>query len=641
MFATLRKYVKSAVIVVLFGLLILSFAIFQTNDSFAPQLSSNVVVAGSRKVTAQDFANDFNNRKQELEQRNDQPISLEEAARNGLPNQLLQLMASEEALSEAISKLGVRASPNLIVAQLREIPAFFNQITGKFDPEAYRGRLQENNTTDKKFEALIGDGIAREHFFTGLQAGLINPRTYGAFQAVYALENRAASVIVVDPGKVPAPAPPTEAQLATFLTEVADRVRKPEIRRLTIVRFSTKEMAPTMPVNEEEVTKLYEFRKDQVSKPELRTVIQVPAKDQATAAAIAARLNKGEDANAIAKALGVTAITHTDKPKTAIIDRKVADAAFSLPAGQISRPVQGELGFAVVKVVSITPGQQIGLDQVRPQIEAEVKQRAAEQHIAELADKFEEAHASGASVADAAKTVGLAAITTPLLAANGNMADGKVAPGVSPKLLDTAFKLPLGGESDIENEGQGEYYVVRVEEVQPPALPTVDEIRPQLVRAFIAREYERRLQAKAEELAGRLRKGEAIETVASAVGARVSRLAGIDRMNAERQAQVVGAPFMQAALGAKAGDVFVAPAPGGGIIVAKVESVSAGEPQRLAQMTVAARQSISRDLFQTLQQQVGLSAVAAVKAKTYPEKARAALGLPPEEAPAAAKGKKG
>ena len=42
--------------------------------------------------------------------------------------------------------------------------------------------------------------------------------------------------------------------------------------------------------------------------------------------------------------------------KSAIIDPAIADAAFSLPSGEVSQPVQGRFGVALVKIGKIVPG---------------------------------------------------------------------------------------------------------------------------------------------------------------------------------------------------------------------------------------------------------------------------------------------
>ena len=47
--------------------------------------------------------------------------------------------------------------------------------------------------------------------------------------------------------------------------------------------------------------------------------------------------------------------------KSAIIDAAIADAAFSLPSGEISQPVPGRFGVALVKIGKIEPGDRTHL----------------------------------------------------------------------------------------------------------------------------------------------------------------------------------------------------------------------------------------------------------------------------------------
>src|SRR5205085_10753241 len=108
------------------------------------------------------------------------------------------------------------------------------------------------------------------------------------------------------------------------------------------------------------------FKKDTMSKPELRSIVQIPVKNAGQVQQVAQRLRAGEDPVAIAKSVGSEPVTYTDQPKSAITDRKVAEAAFALPAGQVSGAVQGELGLSVVKVNDVKPALTVPLEQAKP-----------------------------------------------------------------------------------------------------------------------------------------------------------------------------------------------------------------------------------------------------------------------------------
>jgi len=70
------------------------------------------------------------------------------------------------------------------------------------------------------------------------------------------------------------------------------------------VRFTPQSVPANTPIDEAEMKKLYEFRKDTLSKPEVRTVVQIPAKDAATAQKVTAALRAGQAPEAVAKSVG-------------------------------------------------------------------------------------------------------------------------------------------------------------------------------------------------------------------------------------------------------------------------------------------------------------------------------------------------
>ena len=62
-----------------------------------------------------------------------------------------------------------------------------------------------------------------------------------------------------------------------------------------------------------ELQKLYDFKKDTLSKPELRSVVQIPVKNAGQVQQVAQRLRGGEDPAAIAKSVGSSAVVHSTR----------------------------------------------------------------------------------------------------------------------------------------------------------------------------------------------------------------------------------------------------------------------------------------------------------------------------------------
>lgn len=630
MLAAFRVFAKSWVAAGLIGLLIIAFAVFGLQDVFSHQLGDSVVVAGSRKVSPADFRREFDAVRKRAEEQMGQPVSAEVAAENGLDRQVLQGLATREAFAELLHRMGIRPSDKDVVAQIAKIPAFFNPVSGQFDKALYQQRLAQNEMRPQAFEAMLRDEMAQQHLVSALTQALQAPRAYSALAAIYALENRDVSYLTIDPGSVPRPAAPTDAQLTAFMKENAAQLTMPEFRVLTVVRFSPQLVGANITVDEAELKKRYEFRKDTLSTPETRTLVQIPAKDAAAAKTITARLQAGAAPGVIAKSLGVDAISYDNRPQTAIADRKLAEAAFKLQPGQVAT-VQGDLGAAVVKVVAVAPGTTVSFEQARPALEAELRKDAAAEKVYALTQAYDEAHQKGANLTEAAEKAGVAATTIGPVAKDGRDQTGQSLGGLNQKLMDSAFSLPAGGESPVVEAGNGEYFAVRVEKIIPPALPPLAEVKPQLAQAWMMRETAKAMQAKADELAARVRKGESLDAVAASAGTKVTRVAAVDRRTGQ-QNPLVSPEILGHVFGGKPNDVFVARARNFAMVVGKVDATHVGDPAQLAMLAEQTRPQMTATIFREIGQSAQTAARDELKVKVDYNRARAAIGLPPLDA---------
>ena len=636
MLAAFRAFAKSWVAAILMGVLIFAFAVWGIRkDVFTGRFSDWVIKAGSRTVTSAEYKRQFDRYKSQLEQQSGQPIPNDVAAANGVDREVLQGLATREAFADLMRRVGIVPSDKLIAEQIQKIPAFFDPVTGRFDKRAYQQTLASNELSPASFESEMRDEIAEQHLGTAIISGLSVPRAYTALAAIYELEGRDVALLTLDPRSVPPPPVPTDAQLTQLMKENAGQLMRPEFRQLTVVQISPAQFAAGVPVDPAALQKQYNFRKDTLSKPETRSLVQIPAKDPATAGQIAARLSRGEDPAAIAKSIGVDAITYADKPQSAIPDKKLAAAAFQMKAGQV-QTVQGDLALAVVKVQAVTPGHVVTLEEIRPALEAEVKKDAASAKVYQLTQAYDDAAQKGATLVEAAKKAGIPTTSIGPVAKSGQDQTGKPVPGLSQKLMDAAFALPAGGESDLEDAGDGGYFAVRVEKVIPPALPALADIRPKLAQYWMVRELDARLAAKADELAARVRKGESLEAVAASAGGKVSRVAGLTRATAGQNREVSQAILGQV-FSVKPGEVFTARTNGVGYAVGRLEAIHAGEGPNLPLMAESARTQMSTAYIREVELAARNAARAKVKVSVDAQRARAALGLETAEKPGAAK----
>lgn len=636
MLANIRAFSKSWLAVGLLLLLVVAFAVTGMNDVFTGAVDNNVVSAGKHKISASDFKRRFDSQRSELEQQNG-PITPEMILASGLDAQLLRALAGQESVAELARRMGLTGSDAQVAAELAKSQALFNPVTGKFDPEIYAARLAEIQTTPATYEAMLRDEIATNHLLTGLAMGFRAPRIYAASIGAFALEQRDVAFMVVDPDMVARPAAPTDAELATFMQQNAARLTKPEFRQLSVIEFNPTPLEATAVVDPADVQTRFSFRQESLGRAETRTLVQISAADAAQAATIAARLGQGEDPAAVAKALNRPIVTLADRPRSALTDPQIAQAAFSLQPGQSSQPISAGLGFVVLKVTNVTPGQTVDFATERPKIEAEIRTKFAQDKIDEQVEAFETAQTAGSSFAASATAAGVTVRSIGPVSAQGQSPEGAPT-GLMPDILKTAFELTAGTASQVQDRGAGAYYAVRVDSVIPPALPALADIKPELTQAYLASKTIEAVTARAEALAERMRQGEAVEAVAASAGARVERITSLDRLRASQDpeiARTVGADMLNKMFGAKSGEVFTADAGAQRLIVAKLQAVRAGDVATAARVTEAQRPDLSRQLFQGMQGQAQAYALKEVKTRTDLARARTAIGIAPDQVTAA------
>jgi peptidyl-prolyl cis-trans isomerase D len=166
-----------------------------------------------------------------------------------------------------------------------------------------------------------------------------------------------------------------------------------------------------------------------------------------------------------------------------------------------------------------------------------------------------------------------------------------------------------------------------VDKIIPPSMPTLESIKPQLVQAYMMRQLVQSLQAKADQLATRVRGGESLEKVAQSAGVQLVHAPAVDRQSGQ-QNQLVSPDILGAAFGHKPGEVFVARGRNA-IVVGQVDAIHAGDTATLARLSEQARPQMAETVFRELGEGAQTYARQKMKATIDYNRARAAIGLQP------------
>lgn len=642
MLALFRNFAKSWLAKILFVILIVSFGLFfGINDVIRGRVSNAVITAGGREVGPQEFKQVFENQKHQIEQQQNagQPIPIGELYDAGVPQKVAQQYATQVAFDVWLGRVGLRPSDKLVGEQLKTLPVFFNPVTGAFDKDRYLGQLAQNGLTPQRFETELADQIATEHLGAGFSAGMHLPRIYGAFLSTLVLETRDASWISVDEKMVGAPGRPSDAQLQTFIRLNAARYRRPDLRAGEMVLFSPEAVAKTLKVSDDEIKQAY--ARANLSAPETRSFVQIAAPAGAgQAQAMANAIRSGAPADRVAAANKLAAAAFSDKVQNTIPYPKIAAAVFAMNSGEV-QAVQGELGWAVVQLTGVTPAHSTPIEKVRAQLDQSIRQEKAKAEVDDLAQKYQDARDKGASMAKAASDLGLPMVSVPQISEKGASPEGQpvtvAGQPLQPDMIKAIFATAKGGDSEVTQGQNGNFFAVHVDNVVPAAMPALDAIRDQVTHDWMVQEMQRLLTAKADALAARIRAGEGIDRVAASVGAKVETQNDFRRpappQNQEQlQALIAQHPevlLLNAAFAHGPGDVFEQPLRTT-IAVARINGVHTPPPAVAAAVVESVRPRMSvqqaQDLFTTARDQARVR----LKAKVNSPRIAEALGISPD-----------
>ena len=573
MISMFRTFAKSKIAM---GLLVLvALGLLVTGGTQTDILGSlqapKVVSAGDRSLSPTQFRVEMDRRLEQLQAQEGRAITYEELLSQAPLAGILKGRAEELAFFAWAWKTGIRPGNELVLRQIRAFPAFFDPVTNQFSEALYASKLGEANMTPALLEQEIRNDYSRAHYGSALVTGLRIPRVYGALYANINQQTRDGRWFMLTQAMAGTAPQPTDAQLTSFMSQNAAQLRVPELRTGMLVIFRNPE-DQNIAITEEKIRARYEFRKDSLSLPERRTFTTLTAPTRAAAERIANALRAGQDPAAVGQANDLQPAAYNETPRSAVTDPAVAAAVFGLGVNEVSAPVQARVGFVVAKVTAIAPGREVTLEDAREEIVEELRGQEARGAIARRVEAFDAARSQGKSLEEAVRQVGAQMAPIPAVSREGRNREGQQT-RVPVKVLESMWTLAKGRANEPTALGNGDYFVVRVDEVIPAALPPLEQVRGAITPAWISRENFRLLSARSDELAARLRAGEDIAAVAASVGATVTTGAGV-RQDQEAIARL-GQGVLGGLFGGKTGEIFSQQQTDTSIAIGRIDRVAA------------------------------------------------------------------
>lgn len=524
---------------VVMGVLIISFAVWGIADIFKGFGQSKLATIGSTEISIEAFRQIYTERLQQMGRQFGRPLTQEQARLFGLDRQVLQQTIAEAALDEEARRMGLAVSDAETLRVIHNDPNF-KGVNGQFDPNRFNALLRQAGYSEQRYLAEQRKVSLRRQITGTISAGVEPPKLMLDAITRYQNEQRSIDYIKLDAAQAGTIDPPSPETLAAYFEERKVQFRAPEYRKLSFAMITPEEIGKWNAVSDEEARKVYDERKDKIGTPDKREVSQIvfPTMEEATSAR--SRLGASFSFEDLAKERGLNPSDYNLGliAKSAIIDPAIADAAFALPSGEISQPVQGRFGVALAKVGKIEPGSTPSFESVAETIKKEIATANARAKVNELQGKMEDERGGGASIVEAAQKLGLTAVTIDAVDRSGRMPNGQLVANV-PRGLDVvsqAFNSDVGVDND-PIQFQGGYVWYDVLGITPSRERTLEEVRDQVEAKWREDQIASRLRTKAAEMVKKLEQGGNLAEEAAAVGSKVE-----SAKDFKREASVAGVP---------------------------------------------------------------------------------------------------
>ncbi|MCP3466842.1 peptidylprolyl isomerase [Bradyrhizobium sp. CCGUVB23] len=525
------NWLGKTIMAVVMGVLIISFGIWGIADIFRGFGQSTVAKVGHTEISLNEFRQIYTDRMQQIGRQFGRPLTPEQARAFGLDRQVLQQAIAEAALDEEARRLGLGVSDDEIRRMIMNDPNF-KGAAGNFDAQRFQAMIRNFGYTEQRYTAEQRKVSVRRQITGTIGAGLEPSKTMIDALSRYQNEQRSIEFVKLDAAQAGTIDPPSPEALAAYFEDHKVQFRAPEYRKISFVVISPEEIGKWTDVSDDDAKKVFEQRKDRLGTPEKRQVHQLVFPTVEEAQAARTRLASGTSFEDIAKERGLSAADGDLGlvTKSAILDPAVADAAFALPAGEISQPVQGRFGVALVKVDKIEPGAEANYANLAGDIKREIAAERARAKVAELRDKMEDERGGGSSVIDAAQKLGLAAVTIEAVDRSGRTPSGQPVANI-PQGLDVvsqAFNSDVGVDND-PISFRGGYVWYDVLGITPSRERSLDEVRDQVEARWRQDQITTKLRTKATEIVQKLEQGGKLADEAAAINAKVETAAGFKR----------------------------------------------------------------------------------------------------------------
>jgi peptidyl-prolyl cis-trans isomerase D len=516
-------------------------------------ISSPLIGAGyAAKVDGDEISmNLFEQTWQDQIRQNPEYLNYPPQIQNMLRTQILDSLIRDRLIIGFMNNAGMRVSDEMVIEQVRQIPAF--QDNGVFSKEAYRSALDLQGRSASDFEASVAQSLRQYQMQQAvIGTAFVTPAEYRRYLNLFA-EQREVTVATIRFESIKESVEIAEEEIAEFYADNLDQFNTAETVDLYYIEIRRDELLANAVITEEDLNTYYESASSRYMQDEQRQASHIlilfgedEEAAQVQAKALTARVQAGEPFADLAQQYSADSFTADSGGDLGLLPLSqmppaLGDTLFSMNNGEVEGPIRGNFGFHIVRLDHIVAGGPLPLEQVRAELENELRESQADKDFRDLVNAVSDAMFDNLDIAAMADVAGLEVKS----ASNYTRAGG--APfGANQAAIDAVFdeRVLINGElSDIVEIDANRSVVVRVSEYHEATLKPLSDVSEQITGALKSARAQEIITDRSEELMAKLRSGEDIVEASASVGAIVSAPAVVTRTDQQVDQRLLASVF--------------------------------------------------------------------------------------------------
>ena len=491
MLETIKNKINSIFSKIFLLILASSFALWGVGDIFSSNNNSSVATVGKLDVTADDFVKTYQRIISDLNNNTNGQITEEIAKSLGVPRQTLGQLINEKLIDIEVNKANINLPDDYLRKIIYSSDVFKDQF-GAFSKQQFDYVIRQLGMDETTYFNEIRKAVLREQIQSPFTSQKDLSKILNNIYYDIRYEKRNLKVVNFNASSYKVDSIPSENDIKEKLNKDSGLYQKPEFRSFSFISIKPDDLIEDIKITNEELKKEYDNYPEKYNTPEKREVLLANFNEKEEAQSIANKI-KDLDTDASISKIFIEIIKENTELDPNLVNlglieyndfpSEVSDSIFKTEANILIGPEKTAFGWRLFLVTNIKPAINKTFQDVKTDIEKELKVSIAIEKMYNLGNTFYDEIAAGNQIEQAALSIGAKVEEFKYIDVNGIDQNGNIVNNIPPypELLDTVFSYNSNETSELINTIGNTMYAIQVNDILDKRIMTLEEARNKVI----------------------------------------------------------------------------------------------------------------------------------------------------------------